>query len=91
MEIDTPTLLIMQIIPVAILLLGILAVFILTKMIARTEEGMTYEAEETRRKIQLLTSLIDPLTVELGPMFRTILDKNKVSTIIWSELNNCQS
>ena len=78
MEIDTATLMVMQILPLATLLLGILAVFIITKMIARTEDALAYEAGETRRQLKVLTSLLEPLTVEIGPMFRTIIDKNKV-------------
>eukprot|EP00116_Pleurobrachia_bachei_P013778 sb/3474040/ len=80
MEIDTPTLIAMQIIPIATILLGIIAVYVITKVIARTEEGITYEANETRRDLKLLISLLEPLTAELGPMFRTILDKNKTLT-----------
>eukprot|EP00116_Pleurobrachia_bachei_P013101 sb/3473363/ len=80
MEVDTPTLIAMQLIPVATILLGIIAVYVMTKMIARTEEGIAYEANETRRELKLMISLMEPLTAELGPMFRTILEKNKTLT-----------
>ena len=81
MEVDTATIFALQIIPISILLLGIIAVFVITRMIERNEEGMKYEAEERRRQLTLLTSLMEPLAAELGPMFRTVIEKNKVSTI----------
>ena len=88
MEIDAATLIALQLIPIATIFLGITAVFIITKMIGWTEEGLAYGAEETWRQLKLLISLLEPLTVELGPMFRTILEKNKVRsiTIIWLKL-----
>ena len=86
MEIDTPTLFAMQLIPIITLLLGMLAFYILCKMIGRTEEGTRYEAAETQRQLKLMVSLLEPLTAELGPMFRTIIEKQKVRGIAinWS-------
>eukprot|EP00116_Pleurobrachia_bachei_P015658 sb/3475920/ len=49
-------------------------------MIGRTEEGISYEAAETQRQLKLLTSLMEPLAAELGPMFRTIIERNKAMT-----------
>ena len=93
MELDTPTLIALQLIPIATILLGIIGVYVITKMIGRTEEGLAYEAEETRRQLKLLISLLEPLTAELGPMFRTIIEKNKVRsiTIIWLKLYSGKS
>eukprot|EP00116_Pleurobrachia_bachei_P010724 sb/3470986/ len=89
MELNAATIFAMQIIPVATLLLGIIAVYILTRMIGRTEEGITYEAEETRRELKLLISLMEPLAAELGPMFRTIIERNKklTTSIVDTNLN----
>ena len=53
----------------------------LQEMIRKIEQGLAAEARETRNHLKSLISTLEPLTIELGPVIRSILDKNKVGTM----------
>ena len=70
--------------------LAYLAFRSLQQTIRNIEEGLVAETRKTQNMLKTLTRSLDPIAIELGPITRSFLDKNKVSTIQLDIITSCR-